>query len=99
MTKDMLDSWLGECGIRPRIYAQVAGHEAIVAMVSLGLGVGIAPELVIAASGLSDSVTRIELSRGLPPLSIGLCSLKSRLASPLVRSFWDVAGQTYGSGV
>ncbi|NCF21311.1 MAG: HTH-type transcriptional activator IlvY, partial [Haliea sp.] len=34
-----------------------------------------------------------------PPLVIGLCSLGQRLASPLVRSFWEVAGQTYGLSV
>ncbi len=96
VTKDILDAWFRERGIRPRIYAQVAGHEAIVAMVSLGLGVGIAPQLVIDASGLSGSVSNIEVSERLPPLSIGLCSLRRRLASPLVKSLWDVAGQTYG---
>ena len=76
-----------------------AGHEAIVAMVSLGLGVGLAPALVLDASGLSGSVRTISPLRPLPPLSVGLCSLKSRLSSPLVRSLWDVAGQTYAAGV
>ena len=61
VTKDMLDTWFSERGIRPRIYAQVAGHEAIVAMVSLGLGIGIAPQLVIEASGMAGSVSSIPL--------------------------------------
>jgi LysR family positive regulator for ilvC len=74
----------------------VAGHEAIVAMVSLGLGVGIAPELVVEASGLAPRVSEVALPAGLPPLTIGLCSLKQRLLSPLVKSLWDVAGHTYG---
>jgi LysR family positive regulator for ilvC len=95
ITKEMLDSWLRERGIRPRIYAQVAGHEAIVAMVSLGLGVGIAPQLVIDASGMASSVSLMEVPHGLSPLTVGLCSQKQRLASPLVKSLWDVAGQTY----
>jgi LysR family transcriptional regulator, positive regulator for ilvC len=95
VTKDMLDAWFRKRGIRPRIYAQVAGHEAIVAMVSLGLGVGIAPQLVIAASGMSAGVSLITVPEGLPPLTVGLCSLTQRLASPLVKSLWDVAGQTY----
>lgn len=99
ITKEMLDAWFREQGIRPRIYAQVAGHEAIVAMVSLGLGVGIAPQLVIEASGMADRVSQIVVPEGLPPLTVGLCSLGQRLASPLVKSFWDVAGQTYGSSV
>lgn len=99
ITKEMLDVWLRERGIRPRIYAQVAGHEAIVAMVSLGLGVGIAPQLVIDASGMASRVSLIDVPDGLSPLTVGLCSQRQRLASPLVKSFWDVAGQTYRDGV
>ena len=99
VTKELLDNWFSERGIRPRIYAQVAGHEAIVAMVSLGLGIGIAPQLVIEASGMAPRVSPIPVSDGLPPLTIGLCSLGQRLASPLVKSLWDVAGQTYSDGV
>jgi LysR family positive regulator for ilvC len=95
VTKETLDEWFRGRGIRPRIYAQVAGHEAIVAMVSLGLGVGIAPELVLDASGLADRVDRLDPADGLPPLTVGLCSLKRRLVNPLVRSLWEVAGQTY----
>lgn len=99
VTKEILDTWFREQGIRPRIYAQVAGHEAIVAMVSLGLGIGIAPQLVIDASGMAPRVSQIDVPEGLPPLTVGLCSLGRRLASPLVKSFWEVAGQTYPDGV
>jgi len=99
ITKEILDAWFAQRGIRPRIYAQVAGHEAIVAMVSLGLGIGIAPQLVVEASGMAASVDPIHVADGLPPLTIGLCSLRQRLASPLVKSLWDVAGQTYSGGV
>jgi LysR family transcriptional regulator, positive regulator for ilvC len=98
-TKDLLDDWLRERGIRPRIYAQVAGHEAIVAMVSLGLGIGFAPQLVIDSSGTGDGVQGVELGGELPSLSIGLVSLRQRLSSPLVRSLWDVSGQTYPQAV
>lgn len=96
VTKEMLDDWIQARGFRPRIYAQVAGHEAIVAMVSLGLGVGIAPELVVRSGGWENRVRYLAVEPGLPPLQIGLCSLKQRLLSPQVSSFWEVAGQTYG---
>ncbi len=99
ITKEILDAWLRKRGIRPRVYAQVAGHEAIVAMVSLGLGIGVAPQLVVQASGMAGSVSPIPVPDGLPPLGIGLCSLKRRLSSPLVKSLWDVAGQTYAAVV
>ena len=99
ITMDILDGWLRDSGIRPRVYAQVAGHEAIVAMVGLGLGVGIAPELVVRASGLGASVQPMTVADSLPPLAIGLASLRRRLQNPLVKSLWDVAGQTYRAPV
>ena len=98
-TKEMLDNWMQARDIRPRIYAQVAGHEAIVAMVSLGLGVGIAPQLVIEASGMAERVDTVAVEDGLPPLVIGLCSLGQRLQSPLVKSLWEVAQQTYATRI
>lgn len=97
ITKDLLEGWIRRRGFRPNIYAQVAGHEAIVAMVGLGLGVGVAPELVVEASGMTDKVEYMAVSEELPPLTIGLCGLKQRLESPLVRSLWEVAGKTYQS--
>ena len=95
ITRDLLDDWFRRQSVRPNIYAQVAGHEAIVAMVGLGLGVGVAPELVVEASGMADKVSYIPVAVDLPPLTIGLCGLKQRLESPLVKSLWNVAGKTY----
>jgi len=95
VTKEAVDTWFVERGIRPRIYAQVAGHEAIVAMVGLGLGVGVAPKLVIDEAKMSSRVSPIMAQAKLPALSIGLCSLAQRSASPLVQAFWEAARQTY----
>ncbi|PLW81607.1 HTH-type transcriptional activator IlvY [Kineobactrum sediminis] len=99
VTKDMLDSWFERRRSQPRIYAQVSGHEAIVAMVGLGLGVGIAPDLVIQASGITGRVSPVTVWEPLPALDIGLCCLSSRLADPRVKSLWDVAQQTYGAAL
>lgn len=97
VTKDLLEQWFQDRGLTPRIYAQVAGHEAIVAMVSLGLGVGIAPQLVIEGSGSAAGVEIDYLPQDLPNLSVGLCSLTRRLENPLLKAFWDVAAATYGA--
>ena len=95
VTKDLLDAWFAARGLRPHIYAQVAGHEAIVAMAGLGLGGGIAPQLVVQAGGMASRVEPLPLAQGPGNLDIGLCSLGQRLTSPLVRSFWEVADKTY----
>jgi LysR family positive regulator for ilvC len=96
VTRDMIDAWFAACDIRaPTLYAQVAGHEAIVAMVALGLGIGFAPEVVVRTSGYQQSVEVLPLQTPLPNLQIGLCSLHRRLQSPLVRAFWQEAARTY----
>lgn len=99
VTQELLERWFRQRGIRPRIYAQVAGHEAIVAMVGLGLGVGLAPQLVLESSGMAERVRPVPVPDELPPLTVGLCALRERLRNPLVRSLWDVAGQTYRGAV
>lgn len=37
LLKERLNLWFNEQGIKPNIYAEVKGNEAIVSMVSLGL--------------------------------------------------------------
>lgn len=97
VTKDLLDEWMARRQLRPRIYAQVAGHEAITAMVALGLGVGVAPALVVEAGGVAERVETLMMDDDLPGLSIGLCAQQQRLQAPLIRSLWEVARQTYGT--
>lgn len=97
VTRDMIDAWFTSVGVRrPLLYAQVAGHEAIVAMVALGLGVGFAPEVVVRASGFEHGVEILPLDKPLSDLRIGLCAQQRRLKSPLVHSLWQVAARTYG---
>lgn len=97
VTRDMIDAWFYRVGVaQPRLYAQVAGHEAIVAMVALGLGVGFAPEVVVRNSGFEHGVELLPLDEPLPNLRIGLCAQQRRLKSALVQSLWQVAARTYG---
>jgi LysR family positive regulator for ilvC len=92
VSKDMIDEWLARyCGTVPKVYARVAGHEAIVAMVSLGLGVGIVPRLVLDASGLAGDLSVRTLERSMELLDIGLCTRAARRAEPLLAGLWDVA--------
>lgn len=95
LSKQRLEHWFRASGIHPNIYAQVSGHEAIVAMVGLGLGVAVVPELVINHSALRDRVSVLRMVPALEDFSVGLCSLTQRLENPLVRAFWDVAAASY----
>src|SRR5690606_10635616 len=89
VARNRLDAWFRKCGIVPKIYAQVAGHEAIVSMVSLGLGVGLVPKIVLDNSPLAEGVKPHPFQPQIKPYEVGLCVLARRLKSPIVRAFWE----------
>ncbi len=86
-----VERWFAGRGIAPRVYALVAGHEAILAMVGLGLGAGVLPSLVAKSSPVRARVTMRALDPPLAPYVIGLCALKRRLPLALLRALWDSA--------
>lgn len=83
-----VDDWFNEKNITPNIYAQVAGNEAIVSMVSLGFGIGVVPKIVLDNSPLMDRVQILDVQPELEPYDIGLFTLKKSLKNPLVEAFW-----------
>lgn len=93
LARKRLEQWFRGQGIKPNIYAQVAGHEAIVAMVGLGLGVGVVPALVIENSPLQDKIRTVTVTNALQAFDVGLVVLNRRLQDPLVSAFWQTAQQ------
>ncbi|MBL4820991.1 MAG: HTH-type transcriptional activator IlvY [Gammaproteobacteria bacterium] len=94
LARSRADSWFRQQNIKPNIYAQVTGNEAIVSMVSLGFGVGVVPALVVENSPKQAKVTILDLAPELEPFSIGICSLRRKLKNPLIRTFWELSGET-----
>ncbi|MDG1733990.1 MAG: HTH-type transcriptional activator IlvY [Thalassotalea sp.] len=72
---------------KPNIYATVSGHEALVSMVALGCGVGIAPEVVIDNSPVKERVKRLTPSHTIKPFELGVCCLKKRMQEPVIKAF------------
>ncbi len=91
LARKRLDHWFRAHSIKPNIYAQVAGNEAIVSMVGLGFGIGVVPGLVIENSPLKDKIERIQTDTVLQPFDVGVCVLNRRLQDPLVSAFWQTA--------
>jgi LysR family positive regulator for ilvC len=91
LSRRRLDQWLKEHRITPNITSEVSGNEAIIAMVRLGCGVGIVPQLVLERSPFRDEVTVIEKAPRLQPYVVGLCSSKRNLQRASVRAFWEMA--------
>ena len=89
LARERLDAWFRQKAIKPNIYAQVSGNEAIVSMVSLGLGVGVVPRIVLDNSPLANRVKLLEVTPRLAAYDVGVCALERKLRSPLIQAFWS----------
>ncbi len=89
LARERADAWFRQLGVKPRIYAQVAGNEAIVSMVGLGFGIGVVPKIVLDNSPLADRVRLLDVQPELPPYDVGLCVTEKKLRNPLIRALWE----------
>jgi LysR family positive regulator for ilvC len=86
---------------KPTIYATVSGQEALISMVALGCGIGIAPNVVIDNSPVKQRIRYLPLSgasfenaqdslkQQIAPLDLGLCCLKQSKEQPLLSAFFQ----------
>ncbi len=91
LSRERIDRWFSAKKIVPNVYARVAGNEAIIAMVSLGCGVGVVPLLVLEKSPIKEQVKILANAPELTPFSIGICTMKKRQRTPQLKAFWDIA--------
>jgi len=72
---------------KAKIYASVSGHEALVSMVALGCGVGIAPKVVVENSPVRDRVQYLASDTAIQPFTLGICCLKPQRQRPNIAAF------------
>jgi LysR family positive regulator for ilvC len=90
IARKKIDAWFSKKKIKPIIYAQVSGNEAILSMVTLGCGVGVVPGLVVENSPLQSRIIRLQGKPVLAPYDVGICIQKRRMNSRLIRAFWQI---------
>ncbi len=90
LSRQRVERWFADKKTDPNIYSQVSGNEAIIAMVSMGCGVGIIPRLVLEKSSLKNQVETLEVSPQLKPFSVGACTSIKNKRNPVVQSFWNI---------
>lgn len=88
LARETSDAWFRSMEIKPKIYAQVAGNEAIVSMVALGFGTGIVPEIVLENSPLREQVRKIPTPSPIGKFDVGVFALNKRLTHPILAAFW-----------
>lgn len=90
LSRQRTDAWFRSMDVAPKIYAQVVGNEAIVIMVSLGLGIGVVPKIVLDNSPTLDRIQILEVKPPLEAYDVGLFALKKNLKNPLVSALWQL---------
>ncbi len=98
--KSRLQHWLHSMGVnKPRVYARVSGHEALVSMVALGLGIGIAPQVVIDNSPVEHRVRVLNTGAQIRAFELGVCTLKKNIINPEVAAFMAILEETVSAEV
>ncbi len=95
LVRKRLDEWFREKAIVPEVYGEVSGNEAILAMVGLGCGVGVIPELVYEKSPLKHLVKVIEFDSKLDDSSVGFCIQKKKRDLSVLKLFWEDAAELF----
>jgi LysR family positive regulator for ilvC len=93
LAREAADRWFKRHRAQPPVYGEVPGSEAILALVSLGCGVGVVPRLVLDKSPLRGNVRVVPVGQGQDDLGefrVGVATQRRKLASPVVRAFWNV---------
>jgi LysR family positive regulator for ilvC len=93
LSRERIDKWFVENAMIPRIYSQVTGHEAIIALVNLGFGIGLVPRLVLEKSPLYRNIVVLNNMPELPPYEIALCTRNANLSNPRVRALMDIVAR------
>ena len=92
LERKKLDLWRRKVAPKSQLSAEVRGNEGIIAMVSLGMGLALVPELVLQNSPLKHRVRVLDLPDKPSGYDISLCTMPNSLERRVVRLFWESAG-------
>lgn len=81
------DTWFKQMQLKPKIYAQATGHEAITSMVALGLGISILPTAVLTHSPVKDRIGTLVSPVPIAPLLLGCCCKKQKKDDNIIAAF------------
>jgi len=90
LDRERIDDWLAQHGARPEVYAEVEGNEAILAMVALGCGVGVVPELVRKDSPLRGRIEQVSVAKPPRGYHVSLCAKSATLRRRTAAALWEL---------
>lgn len=93
--KERLDDYCKKLNLQPKVYSHVSGHEAMVALVSLGLGIALVPDVVLEQSPFKNQVTQLPTNQLDEKIEIGLVCKKGKRKEPLIDAVWKTAEKVF----
>ncbi|WP_162896440.1 LysR substrate-binding domain-containing protein [Cysteiniphilum halobium] len=75
--------------ISPRIYGEVDGNEAILSLVSSGVGVSVLPKVVVEHNHLASKIKMLNIA-DMTPVTVAIVMRKQALKSPVKLKFWQL---------
>ncbi|MBF9017045.1 MULTISPECIES: HTH-type transcriptional activator IlvY [unclassified Oceanispirochaeta] len=87
LSRKRLDRFFKAMQIQPEVYAEVDGNEAIIALVSLGFGLGVVPSLVRENSLIQEKIKVLPDVLDLEPYNVGICVNRRKSQTPILRAF------------
>lgn len=91
VSRSRVDQCLRELGAHTTRISEASGNEGILAMVRLGCGVGVVPELVLERSPFRDDLEILQNAPELEPYIVGLCATPKSLQRASVAALWGLA--------
>jgi LysR family positive regulator for ilvC len=88
-SRKRLERWFRKKEIKPNIYAEVSGNEAVFGLISMGLGIGVVSDLFLNNNSQKDKIRILQVKPDLKPYIIVMCTSKRGFQSPLVQAFWN----------
>ncbi|MDX3692322.1 HTH-type transcriptional activator IlvY [Streptomyces europaeiscabiei] len=93
LVRDAADRWFRSHGTAPDLAAEPEGHEALLTLVALGCGTGVAPRLVLDHSAVRDRLTVVPTDTPPEPFPIGVCVRRADLRRPQVAALWSLTAE------
>ena len=88
LTRSLANDWIRKSLPVNHTIAEASTHEEVLALSSLGSGVGIVPQLVVDSSALKPRLRILEPPAPLPTMALGMCALQSATETSPLREFW-----------
>ena len=93
LTRSLVNDWIRKSLPVNHTITEASTHEEVLALSSLGSGVGIVPRLVVESSALKPRLGILEPPAPLPTMALGMCALQSATETSPLRELWAMLNE------